>query len=140
MEAKSLESGDFDGVVVVHWPGSKVKHEVVAKTMDIHLEIDPGLVGETIVLPVAGLPCGKLVLASTGGLDVDYDDVRSIKEAASRGIKRALSAGIRRPVVLLRDHERFVNAKLVTLLGVLEALHVVRLQMLKFLQATVSLI
>lgn len=59
-------------------------------------------------------------------MDVDYDDIRSIKRAAYAGTKRAIKAGLKRPLVVLHEHPRFQNAELVTLLAVLEAAYVVR--------------
>lgn len=81
---------------------------------------------EISILPVPELPARRIVYSPTGSLDIDYDDVRSIKEAAFSGTKRAIKAGIKKPLVLLQKHPRFKNAELVTLLGVLEALYVVR--------------
>lgn len=90
------------------------------------LRYDPSLETEIAVLPLPDLPAGRLVYAPTGPLDPDYDDVRSLQETAARGLRRALKAGIRKLLVVLEEYPNFENSQLVTLLGVLEALYMVR--------------
>ncbi|KAL1138271.1 hypothetical protein AAG570_009960, partial [Ranatra chinensis] len=69
------------------------------------------------------LPSRRLIYSPTRPLNLDYDDVRSFSEAASEGIKRAMKAGIKSPLLLLQPNKRFEQCKLVTLLGVMEALY-----------------
>lgn len=89
------------------------------------LKLDPTLESEIAILPFADVPSGRVVYAPTGRLDVDYDDVRSLRETAIKGIRRALKAGIKRPLVALQENKNFLNSELVTLLGILEGLYVV---------------
>lgn len=89
------------------------------------MEIDPSANREISVQPLPDLPAKRLIYVPTGPLDPDYDDVRSLGEAAVRGVKRLIKAGVTRPLVVLPVHPRFEKAQLVTLLGVLEALYVV---------------
>lgn len=126
-KASALTEKDYDGIILIHTPGNVYENEKINSTVLHHLKIDPSLEDETVVLPLSGFPCEKLILASTGALDVDYDDVRSFKLAAAKGTKRAVKAGVKRPLIYLQEQERYQNAPLVTLLGVLEALHVVSL-------------
>jgi leucyl aminopeptidase len=46
-----------------------------------------------------GLPGGRIVLAPTGALDRDWDDVRRFGDAARAGLRRARDAGARRPLL-----------------------------------------
>lgn len=50
--------------------------------------MDRGLGEEVVVLKVPGLPGNRLVFASTGPVNRDYDDVRRFSDAAINGIKR----------------------------------------------------
>lgn len=67
---------------------------------------------------------GRLVAAPTGPLS-EYDDVRSVYEAARAGVRRAAAAGATRPTLALLPHPRWPRAQFVALLGGLEALYVV---------------
>lgn len=56
----------------------------------LSLQVDSGLGEEVVVLKVPGLPGNRLVFASTGPLNRDYDDVRRFSDAAVNGIKRSV--------------------------------------------------
>jgi leucyl aminopeptidase len=47
----------------------------------------------------SGVPGGRVVLAPTGPLDRDWDDVRRYGDAARAGLRRARDAGARRPLL-----------------------------------------
>lgn len=51
--------------------------------------MDSGLGEEVVVLKVPGLPGNRLVFASTGPVNRDFDDVRRFSDAAVNGIKRS---------------------------------------------------
>lgn len=51
-------------------------------------QVDSGLGEEVVVLKVVGLPGNRLVFASTGPVNRDYDDIRRFSDAAVNGIKR----------------------------------------------------
>lgn len=53
--------------------------------------MDSGLGEEVVVLKVPGLPGNRLVFASTGPVNRDYDDVRNFSDAAVNGIKRFIT-------------------------------------------------
>lgn len=52
-----------------------------------------------------------MIIAPTGTLDHDYDDVRSVGEAAAAGISRAMRAGARKPLLVLHLGSLSVNAQ-----------------------------
>ncbi|CAG9134514.1 unnamed protein product [Plutella xylostella] len=86
-------------------------------------QIDKGLEKVPAVLSCPRVSGGRLVVSPTGPI-TPYDDVRSISEAAKRGLERAMQAGARRPVLVLQPHPQFKQAELVVLLAALEALYV----------------
>lgn len=51
--------------------------------------MDRGLGEDVVVLKVPGLPGNRLVFASTGPVNRDYDDIRRFSDAAINGIKRS---------------------------------------------------
>lgn len=50
--------------------------------------MDSGLKDEVVVIKVPDLPGKRLVFASTGPVNRDYDDIRRFSDAAGNGIKR----------------------------------------------------
>lgn len=52
-------------------------------------QVDSSLGEEVVVLKVPGLPGSRLVFASTGPVNRDYDDVRRFSDAAGNAIKRS---------------------------------------------------
>ncbi len=83
-------------------------------------------IGEgTTMLVTPDLPGGRFVLAATGPLNRDQDDVRRIADAAAAGLRRAQAAGAKSPVLLFGDcanSETFTRALDVGLLGALGAI------------------
>jgi leucyl aminopeptidase len=76
--------------------------------------IDAALAGKCapVVLPVAGAPGGRVVLAPMSALDEDTDDVRYVAEASAAAVARAVEAGARRPLLVVRtpDDARYARA------------------------------
>ena len=92
----------YDAVVLVIAPGEArcgvaKLDDVVNRARAADAAIDRG----TTVLPVEGIPSGRLVLAATGPVDRDADDVRRFADAAAQGVERARAAGAKRPMVVL---------------------------------------
>ncbi|KRT83844.1 hypothetical protein AMK59_3409 [Oryctes borbonicus] len=124
-EEHSIESEGYDGVVFISSNGQEVKSEKLSNPISQFVRLDPTLKSDIAVLPVPEIPAKRLVYAPTGPLDDDYDDVRSLKETATKAIRRALKAGIKRPLVTLEENVKFPKSELVALLGILEGLYVV---------------
>lgn len=120
----SLESQDYDAILLVSTPGQKLKSAVLQNAINTALNYDPTLNSELAILPI-DLPASRLVHSPTGSIDADYDDVRVFQNSAIKGVKRALRAGVKRPLLVLDEYPDFENAALVTLLGALEALYTV---------------
>jgi leucyl aminopeptidase len=80
-------------------------------------------VGRDVVLvPAEGVPGGRLIVAPTGPLTREYDDVRRYAEAARAGLLRARDAGSRAPLLWLSRSSAFARAHEVALLGALSGL------------------
>ena len=79
---------------------------------------------EITLVPAPEVAGGRLILAPTGPLDRDYDDVRRVAEAARAGFLRAREAGARRPLLLVTGAGRFEQAEHSALLAGLSALWV----------------
>ncbi|XP_011880685.1 PREDICTED: putative aminopeptidase W07G4.4 isoform X3 [Vollenhovia emeryi] len=117
-------SGDYDGIILVSGsaPGSN-EPEPFKTVLYAAAQIDAALGVIGAVLPI-NLLAKRLIYSPTGPLNMDYHDVRSFAEAATKGIKRALKAGAKCPLLVLLPDDRFENVELVTLLGALEGLYV----------------
>ncbi|XP_056634675.1 putative aminopeptidase W07G4.4 [Diorhabda sublineata] len=118
----SLESPEYDGILIVSAPGQVLKCTKLKQIVEEALKFDPSLKSEIAVLQT-DLPAKRLVYSPTGPIDSDYDDVRIFKNSAAAGVKRALKAGIKKLLLVLEEFPAFENAELVTLLGALEALY-----------------
>ena len=71
----SLDSKDYDGIVVVAPKIEDIKAETVREPLAAFAKIDAAAAGGCFVVP-SKLPSGKIIFSSTGPLDRDYDDVR----------------------------------------------------------------
>ncbi|XP_063989183.1 putative aminopeptidase W07G4.4 isoform X2 [Diachasmimorpha longicaudata] len=120
----SVCTPDYDGIILVSGcPPGVDEPEPFKTVLFCAAQIDDALQDIGAVLPI-NLPARRLIYSPTGPLNMDYHDVRSFSEAASRGIQRALKAGVRCPMIVLLPDLRFENVELVTLLGALEGLYV----------------
>lgn len=84
----NLCSGDYDGIILVsgNAPGSD-EPEPFKTVLYAAAQIDAGLGVIGAVLPI-NLLAKRLIYSPTGPLNMDYHDVRSFAEAATKGIKR----------------------------------------------------
>jgi leucyl aminopeptidase len=118
--AAALVDPRFDAVVLVTdgspsgLPAVDAAREQ-ARKLDARSDLDVSLVP-------AELAGGRLVLAPTGPLARDYDDVRRIADAARAGIARARDAGARAPLLVVRAGERYARADEVAALGAMYGL------------------
>jgi leucyl aminopeptidase len=69
-----------------------------------------------------GVPGGRLVLAPTGPLDRDHDDVRRFGDAARAGLRRARDAGARRPLLAVEGVPADASFRRATEVALLEGL------------------
>jgi leucyl aminopeptidase len=97
-----------DAVVLVA-PSPISKHlgglgSAIAAAVEAAVRADQALEGRCapLVLPVSGVPGGRLILAPTTSMTEDTDDVRYIAEASAAGVARAVEAGASRPLLVVR--------------------------------------
>lgn len=117
--------GVYDALVVVAPDATAELPRAIRPAVDVAASVDARF-GAGVSLLVTDLAPGRrLVFAGTGPLDGDTDDVRSVAEAAGRGLRRARDAGARRPVLLfagLPHTADYARALEVGALGALGAL------------------
>ncbi len=97
---------------------------VLCSAVDSALAIDAALArgpSAPAVIAAAGLPGARLVLAVTGALTDETDDVRNLSDATAAAVQRAVTAGARRPLlyVVSPADERFTGAAEVCALAAL---------------------
>jgi len=117
--------GIYDALVVVAPSPDVELPRAIRPAVSVAAAVDVRF-GQGVHLLVTELAPGRrLVFSGTGALSGDTTDVRSVAEAAGRGVKRARDAGARRPVVLfagLPGGADFEHALEVGALGALGAL------------------
>jgi len=122
---KSFSDKPFDALVVVA-PAPVRSHAVlegvIGKVLEQALRVDKTLdrgPRPPTVLQAPGLPGDRLVVAPTGPLTDDTEDVRLIAEAVTAGTNRAVEAGARKPLiwVVTPNSSRFVLAREVAALA-----------------------
>jgi len=132
LRAGNLSDAINDGIVYVTSKfTAKLESDALKTAISTAIALDNAFGSNISILPV-NLPAKRLIFSPVAIL-TDYDDVRSFSEAAAAGIKRAISAGVKSPLLVLPSSTIFPKADLVTLLGALEALSVVRRPYIFFL-------
>ncbi|GBP05746.1 Putative aminopeptidase W07G4.4 [Eumeta japonica] len=121
----SLDASGYDAVILVTYPADAAVQPVQAlqEVLENALDLDSALRTSTAVLFTPRVAGGRLIISPTGPI-TPYDDVRSVYDAARRGMDRALSSGARSPILVVQSNPDFVDADLLTLLGALEVLYV----------------
>ncbi|XP_038133133.1 putative aminopeptidase W07G4.4 [Cyprinodon tularosa] len=120
-----LKDQNFDGIVLVTQSHDTLPAELefLKAPLQDYSSVDSGLGDEVVLIKVPSLPGDRLIFASTGPVNRDYDDVRRFSDAAVKGIKRALKAGMQRPLLVCPPHKDYKNSPLVAALGALHALY-----------------
>uniref|UniRef100_A0A8C7I653 Zgc:152830 n=1 Tax=Oncorhynchus kisutch TaxID=8019 RepID=A0A8C7I653_ONCKI len=116
---------NYDGIVLVTQSYDTLPKELecLKAPLQDYSSVDCGLGDKVVVLMVPGLPGKRLVFASTGPVNRDYDDVRRFSDAAVNGIKRAMKAGMQRPLLVCPRHSSYDKSIMVAALGALHALY-----------------
>ncbi|MBY6186995.1 leucyl aminopeptidase family protein [Marinobacter hydrocarbonoclasticus] len=111
--------GGWDAVVVVGNTDALDAHPEIQQLVAHASGVDARIGREPLMLLAPGLAGGRLVLAPTGDLEGEYEDVRRYAEAAQAGVGIALRAGARAPLLVIAGHDdlRYSQALEVALLG-----------------------
>jgi leucyl aminopeptidase len=97
--ATALRDPRFDSVVLVS-PRTTCGIAAIDEAASTLAAVDARVGSECLLVP-ADLPGGRLILAPTGPLGRDFDDVRRFADAARHGLLRARAAGSTAPLILL---------------------------------------
>jgi leucyl aminopeptidase len=103
---KALQkAGGFDAVVLVgHNPAAAHGHlDALRAPLQAHAKADAAFASSVNLLAADGLPGNRLIVAPTGPLGRDHDDVRRCAEAARAGVRRARDAGAKAILLLLQQ-------------------------------------
>ena len=116
-----LNDPRFDALVVVS-TSLQTGHPPIDAPIARARELDARVGEDVLLLAAPDVAGGRCVLAPTGPITRDYDDVRRVAEAARAGMQRARAAGSVRPLLLVTGVDRFAQAHAVALLGALAGL------------------
>ena len=114
-----------DCLVVVAHDYAAADHKLVVQAFAAARALDAKAASGLSLLSVAGAPGGRAVLAPTGPVLRDHDDVRRYAEAARKGLLRARDAGSVELLVVLvspRADQRHLRAARVAALGAIGGL------------------
>ena len=95
------KGSEWDAVVLVAPRLTEIDEPALQQPIAALRAIDAGLDDTTQLVAAAGLAGGRLILAPTGRLDRDRDDVRRFAAAARQGLLRARDAGATRPLLVV---------------------------------------
>jgi leucyl aminopeptidase len=100
--AAAVQDGSrFDAVVLVAPDLRAVGLAPLAAAIDARCAVDARAGAEVSLIAADGLAGGRLILAPTGPIGRDQDDVRRFADAAVLGLRRARDAGARRPLCIV---------------------------------------
>jgi leucyl aminopeptidase len=102
LERSIGNDSDFDAVVLVAPKFGEVSLGALSAAIETIANVDDTIDSNVRLIAVPEAAGGRLVLAPTGPLDRDHDDVRRFSDAAGRGIQRAREAGARKPLLVVR--------------------------------------
>jgi hypothetical protein len=98
---EALQAGAYDALVVVSPTGGLREVPPVEAALGPYRAAVADWESQVCLVLARDVPGGRIVLAPTGPLDRDYDDVRRFGDAARAGLRRARDAGARRPLLAL---------------------------------------
>lgn len=99
--AEATQDGAWDALVVVTPTGGLPEVAPVEAVLAPYRSAAADWGSQVGLVPGPGVPGGRVVLAPTGPLDRDWDDVRRFGDAARAGLRRARDAGARRPLLVV---------------------------------------
>ncbi|GAN08030.1 conserved hypothetical protein [Mucor ambiguus] len=99
---QQAQNSNYDGLIVIFTDKQALKN--VVPSVQKHLELDASF-GESLqlILPDDAQPHKRILLAPTGSLYNDFDDVRRFKDIAYSAGVQALKVGITSPLVCFAD-------------------------------------
>ncbi|XDV48706.1 hypothetical protein PO909_018086 [Leuciscus waleckii] len=116
---------NFDGIILITQSYEQLPDELecLKAPLQDYSALDCCFGEEVVVVKAPGLPGNRLLFASTGPVNRDYDDIRRFSDAAANGIKRALKTGMQRPLLVCPQHNSYAKNTLAAVLGALQILY-----------------
>jgi len=117
-------AADFDAVILVGDTDAEIPAEfadMVARNQQVDARV-----GQEALLLAADVAGGRLILAPTGPLTRDFDDVRRYTDACNQAATIARKAGAVKPVIIpfgIPDDHRYQQAASACFFGFCQALH-----------------
>jgi len=97
-----LARSGYDAVVLVGHEPTKANLKPLREALKSLAGADASASSAVNFVAASGVAGGRLIVAPTGPVTRDYDDVRRYAEAANRGLKRARDAGAKAVLLLLQ--------------------------------------
>jgi len=120
----ALQSSTWDALIVVAQDFSTIPHDGIKAAVVAAAKVDRRIGVETVTVLNDKAPGQRLVLAPTGLLHRDYDDVRCFADVAKQAITQAKAAGAVNPLVWVQSQTdaRYQHAAEVVYLAMAQAL------------------
>lgn len=97
---ESLKDADWDALIVLGPDFSELNSEFTASIQNAKM-FDESIGNTLSVVACEHAPGNRLVLAPTGPLDRDYDDVRRFYDAAKNAVERVAATGAKKPALMI---------------------------------------
>uniref|UniRef100_A0A915PMJ2 Cytosol aminopeptidase domain-containing protein n=1 Tax=Setaria digitata TaxID=48799 RepID=A0A915PMJ2_9BILA len=128
--AKSVTDDAYDGIIfVTHSIPETEKYDqlkVLLPSIITYCQIHKDIENAITLIPISAnvLSSKRLIVAGTGPVDRDYDDVRRFGTAARNGMKLALKIGMKKPLILTLPHKKYPQAELVSAINAMHELYI----------------
>lgn len=124
-ETQARRDGPWDALLLVGPADALGTFGPSAGAVQALRDVDTKATSQVSFTPCTDVAGGRLIVAPTGPLDRDYDDVRRFADAARAAVIRARDAGARHPLLVLSGvptAPTYAHAVEVALLGALDGL------------------
>ena len=113
LPSNELFNNDADAIVVITHDINHLGNSTLDEVAAPYIAVDARIAQKTTLLVSEQVPGKRLVIAPTGPVDRDYDDVRRFFEAAKAGVLEAKAAGAVKPLLVVANapsDSRYENA------------------------------
>lgn len=119
-----VKAGGFDALICIFSDLSAIPDPSLRAEIEALLSVDRRIGKEPVLLHLGDVAGGRLILAPTGALHRDFDDVRAFSDAGKAAVQLAKAAGSVRPALWVQGQSepRYVKAVEVAYLGACQAL------------------
>lgn len=117
--------GQWDALIFISDQSSSTLSADIEQVILRHSELDQRTGNKALLISAENLPGKRLIFSPTGSLDRDYDDVRSVSDAAKEAANICQEAGVVAPLVIVEisdQSDRYMKSLEVAYLGICQAL------------------